>query len=84
MELLIDSHHGIYTPKLFCEYYAEQFEGIDKEDIETCLNPNSEYYWDSWANILDNAFVGRDGKKFYLYQDCDLFLIAEDEEVEQC
>jgi len=84
MELLIDGHHGVYIPKLFCSHYAENFEGIDKEDIETCLNPDSDWYWESWDNILTNAFVVRNGKKYILWQDCDLFLIAEDEEVELC
>ena len=85
MKLLIDGHHGIYIPQLFCQFYAEKFEGINKDDIDEIMKgSDNNFYWDSWANILDNAFIVRDGKKYYLYQDCDLFLIAEDEEIEQC
>ncbi len=84
MELLIDGHHGVYIPKLFCEYYAENFEGIDKEDIETCKDPNNQWYWESWDNILNNAYIIQDGKKYILWQNMDLFLIEENEEVEQC
>ena len=84
MQLLIPDQCGIYIPKIFCEEYADQFQGIDPEDIETCQDPNNEWYWDSWQNILDNAYVVQDGKKYILWQDCDLFLIAEDEEMEQC
>ena len=84
MELLIDGHHGIFIPQLFCEYYAENFEGINPEDLETCQDPNNQWYWDSWTNILDNAYIIQNGKKYILWQDCDLFLIAENEEIEQC
>ena len=84
MELLIDGHHGIYIPYLFCSHYAAQFQGIDQEDIETCLDIENEFYWDSWSNILDNAYIVRDGKKYILWQDTDLFLIEENEEIEQC
>lgn len=83
MELLIDEHHGIYVPYLFCCYYANQFQGIDPEDIETCMNPENEWYWEAWENILDSAYLVQDGKKYFLYQDMDLFLIEEDEEIEQ-
>ena len=84
MELLIDGHHGIFIPQLFCGYYAENFEGIDPEDIKTCQDPNNQWYWDSWSNILDNAYIIQDGKKYILWQDMDLFLIEENEEIEQC
>ena len=84
MQLLIDGHYGIYIPKLFCEYYAEKFEGINLEDLETCLDMDNQWYWDSWANILDNAYIIQDGKKYILWQDMDLFLIEENEEIEQC
>ena len=84
MELLIDGHHGVFIPQLFCEYYVEQFEGIDKEDVETCLDIENDWYWEAWENILDNAYIVRDGKKYILWQNMDLFLIEENEEIEQC
>ena len=85
MELLIDGHHGIYIPQLFCQFYADRFKGIDKEDIDEIMKgSNNEWYWEAWDNILNSAYIVQDGKKYFLYQDMDLFLIVEDEEVNQC
>ena len=74
--LISNDSEGIYLPKNFVERF-EGWEGIESEWIEDCLNVDNEYYWDSWNNILDNAyFITEDGHVWRLNQDGDLFAIC--------
>jgi hypothetical protein len=76
--LIVDDHHGIYVPQVFCERY-EKTEDVPQEDWDICLSgPDHEYYWDSWEIILDNwGFQESDdaGNKWRiaLYQEGCLF-----------
>jgi len=40
LELLVDSHYGIYIPQAFCEWYKDHIINKDelKESINICLN----------------------------------------------
>lgn len=78
---LLDSHRGIYIPRDFAEMisdtkYIKDYEKF-KDDLETCKNPDHEWYWESWQTILDNMKIDLKGEgKFYsLYQDGDLFAV---------
>lgn len=82
MELLIDSHHGIYIPKIFVEDFAQKWEGISHDDLECCLDPDSEWYWESWQNICDNATIVVDGQEFRLWQDGDLWALGDSDIVD--
>ena len=84
MDCIIDSAAGIYIPQEFCQSYNPQDWGFNKndQDWETCRRgPDEEYYWDSWDTILSNAHITLDGQIFTLYQDSDLFLVGENEEI---
>jgi len=77
MELLVDGHHGVYVPQVFAESIdLKKFSGIRAEDLQTVLaGPDTEWYWDAWTGILDNAvWVDHMGHRWLLHQDGDLWL----------
>lgn len=83
-ELLVDSHHGIYIPQLFCQAYRPYITNFDqvKDDFNICLlNPECEHYFDAWDNLINNIELTNDkGEKFtigYLYDESDLWAIPE-------
>lgn len=80
--LVLSDAHGIYIPKLWCDGICEeeaQLFGISMDDVEVCQRgPDEEWYWESWAEILDNASVtDTDGVTWRLYQDGDLWEIPD-------
>ena len=80
---IVDSHAGIYTPAEFKHRFSERLaelvkEGvIEAEDVEEISTPDNEFYWESFELIEENFFVISEGKRFFLFQDGDLFLMEE-------
>lgn len=77
---IIDGSQGIYIPKQFADCLAyDCVKDIEKfeDDLNICKNPDHEYYWEAWENILDNMQIDLMGNGvFYsLYQDGDLFAV---------
>lgn len=85
MDCIIDNHHGVYIPQIFAQRYRDSIENIEQvvEDVIILeQGPEHEEYWQAWENVLDNAILkGTDGKEYRLYQDSDLFIVAEGEEI---
>lgn len=80
--LLLDSARGIYIPK----HFAESFNMSDwhvSDNQRDCLlaGPEDEQdlYWFYWSAILDNAYYEKDGKRWTLYQDGDLWALCLDD-----
>jgi hypothetical protein len=77
--LLVDSCHGVYIPQRFATNYdMGQWEVSD--DQKECLltgpdNPDNGY-WDEWDIVLSNASYTKDGNKWTLYQDGDLWALC--------
>lgn len=80
LELLLDSSRGIYIPQDFVvEMDLSKFQGISQEDIDTCRDPEDEWYWEAWDVILrDATYTDADGHVWTLYQDGDLWMICEE------
>jgi len=79
-ELLLSDARGIYIPRDFVES-EYNLKNVSEEDIETCKNPDDEWYWDAWINICDNAIlIDKNGKEWTLYQDGDLWAIPVNQE----
>lgn len=77
--LLIDSRNGTYIPQIFVEDYSHYNWNIKKQDMETLKNPDNEWYWESWENVINTAYyMDNDGVKWTLHHDGDLFAIAHD------
>ena len=80
---IVDSHAGIYTPAEFKNRFSERLaelvkEGvITAEDVEEISTPDNAFYWESFERIEANFFVISEGKRFFLFQDEDLFLMEE-------
>ncbi len=74
IELLIDDRRCQYIPRDFVQgFNLEMFSGIRPEDVVTCGNPESDWYWEAWNNIVDNATYQEHGHTWHLYQDGALF-----------
>jgi hypothetical protein len=74
--LLLDDCRGIYIPRDFANFDLTDWDGIDPDDIEICKQPDHEYYWDAWQNILDHAKHKKHGHS--LYQDGSLWAVNYD------
>jgi hypothetical protein len=78
--IILDSNRGTYIPRDFVTTInLDLVKDADKftDDIETCKNPEHEWYWEAWQNILDNMKVDLFGNGvFYsLHHDGDLFAV---------
>ncbi len=73
---IIDSHHGIYIPKIFNDFMGWE-KGISSEDVEILNNPDHEFYWEVWEMVLNNAeFEHKEsGLIWNLSQEGDLFAV---------
>jgi len=84
IEILIDGSSGQFVPQRFVnEMDLSKFEGIDETDIESCQDPECEWYWDAWDQILSNAIYRENGEVWRLHQDGDLFLVNDDRMTEE-
>ena len=86
--LFCDSSSGRYIPKRFIEEVDHEcLSGVSKGDMKTLKNPDDEWYWEAWDNVLNNAIVtDKHGNTYQLHHDGDLWLYCTElmttEEVE--
>jgi hypothetical protein len=85
--LVLDGARGRYIPR---DFVSDDKWGFDLEHCaswgltdancrswEAAKNPDSDWYWDAWAWILDNAkYTDESGNVYTLYQDGDLFALC--------
>ena len=81
MQLICDSHHGIYCPQITIQSLLPEIVAqFEPDDVKTVLDgPDNEFYWESWENILDQTFTF-EGKTYRLEQDEDVWMLEEGEE----
>lgn len=79
--LLIDGLHGIYVPKVFADTVTiGPLDETDDEGLEFIRenDPYTEGYWETWEDVLDNTILhGKDGTRYTLHQDGDLWAVPE-------
>jgi len=80
--LWLSDARGIYIPRDFATSFvdrAKHVSGVSDEDWETLESgPDSEWYWEAWASVCDNAVVTDDnGQKFFIWQEGDCWLIPD-------
>lgn len=74
--LFCDSASGRYIPQRFAAEIMPQFLfGVSQDDLNELADPDSEYYWQTWEHLLNNARVIIDGQVFTLHHDGDLWLL---------
>lgn len=78
----LDSSRGQYIPRDFAQIInreciqcvsLELLDNLAKEDSN-----ESEFYWEDWQTVLDNAKIMHDGVEYTLHHDGDLWLINFD------
>lgn len=77
-ELFADSNRGQYIPQFFAQAIDRDcVTSVTAEDWKTLeAGPDHDLYWDAWASVLDSATItDKDGKKYSLHQDGDLWLV---------
>ena len=78
IEFLCDSCNGKFIPQIMINRLIVSGWSIDCEYIEDLQDPDNEWYWDIWDQVVDNAqFTDENGNKWYLWQDGDLFAYCE-------
>jgi len=88
VNLILSDSRGIYIPRDFLtdNYNNEATEhckawGLTEENKEQwidCVDPENEFYWESWDELLDKCIlVDSKGNEFTLYQNDDLWAIPE-------
>lgn len=85
VELLVDCSLGVNIPKRFATNFnfecvdGEGWHGVTKAQIGILKDADHDDYWDVWHDVLNSAFyIDKDGNKWYLYQDGDLFALCYD------
>ena len=80
--LWLDGARGIYIPQNFAERMntearALHVTGVSATDWAVLeAGPDHEWYWDTWADVLDNARVIDElGTVCHVYQDGDVWLV---------
>ena len=85
MKLLLDGSRGIRLPHVFAVLFGDEVQGVDKSVLAGLSESHSvirEDYWELWFEVLDNGYFIKDGVKYLLHQDQDLFLVEEMEAYE--
>lgn len=79
VKILVDAAHGQYVPQAFIESVDPMDWHIHQAEAEILMDPDHEFYWDTWDEVLNSAWY-RDskGKVWVLWQDGDLFAIRRD------
>ena len=77
VQLLLSDARGVYLPRDFIDNF-NLCQWHIKEDYQDILsNPNNEFYWDYWDEVINNAyFIDEVGNKWVLLQDGDLWAIC--------
>ena len=82
--LLLSDARGIYIPRDFMDF--ENWQGVTGWQREQLQDPENEFYWDAWSDVLNNATYEKDGYTYQLMQDGDLWaycleLMTEEEKL---
>lgn len=81
VELLCDSHHGVYIPSIMIQRLIDAgWRNIPADAVEVLSSVDNECYWDCWEEVLNNAewYDVSTGQVFKLHQDGDLFAYCPD------
>ena len=79
IHLVLTDSLGIYIPQQFIKGHdISQFGLVEDDwDVQTCKEgPDADGYWEAWDSILNKAEFHKDGHKYLLHQDGDLWLIC--------
>ena len=79
--LWLSDARGRYIPRDFANSFVDRdkhVQNVSEENWQILEDPDHEWYWEAWDEVLQNAVVTDDeGTRFTLHQDGDLWLIPE-------
>jgi len=75
--LLFDGNRGRYIPQHFATTIDRSYvEGVLAADWATLeAGPDGEDYWETWDEVLIDATLTFQGKRYCLWQDGDLWAV---------
>jgi len=79
--LFCNSASGRYIPQRFAaEIMPQYLTGVSQDQINELADPDSEWYWQTWEDVLNNAKVvdNTTGQTYTLWHDGDLWLLDWD------
>lgn len=77
IQLAVDGSFGIYVPKRFFERYPQFLTHLNEEDHAVVSNPEHKHYWEVWDQFVQNFRVIKDGVRWSIYEDGDVFFVSE-------
>ena len=81
--LWLSDARGRYIPRDFANSFVDRdkhVQNVSEENWQILEDPDHEWYWEVWDEVLRNAVVASEGCNYRLYQDGDLWLIPADME----
>ena len=84
--LFLDDARGIYLPRDFAESINREYI-INREKWENDLDflarsaPESNFFWDTWQDVLDGLKVKIGRRTYFFYQDGPVWMIRDNEKV---
>ena len=78
MFCLIDGNRGIYIPQQFAKIWGDAVQyGMNEEQKNILMaGPDHNEYWDVWSEVVNDVVFLFDGERHTLYEDNDLFAVA--------
>jgi hypothetical protein len=77
--LWLSDARGVYIPRDFASSFIDRdkhVSGVSADQWAILEDPNHEWYWEAWDEVLNNAVVtDNDGGKYSVHQDGDCWLI---------
>lgn len=74
VELLLSDARGVYIPRDFATGFDMAAWHVKPDDAEILANPDHEWYWEAWNDVLNYAYyIDNEGNKYHLMQDGDLW-----------
>jgi len=76
---MLDEVRGLHIPKAFINMVDPEAWDIGMDQAEDLQDPEGEYYWDTWDEVLMSAsFKDRHGQLWTLHQDGGLWAVPAD------
>ena len=83
-EILLCDSRGIYIPKNFYDDFDLPAWGIDKDKFTALSDPDNEWYWEAWNDLITKAkYTDALGHTWTLQQEGDLFAYRDDHKFER-
>lgn len=77
IQLAVDGCWGIYVPQRFFERFPQFLDRLNEEDQDIINNPMHEHHFEVWDDFVRNFEVMKDGARWFIWEDGDVFFVSE-------